>query len=74
MTVTVTVRTPAKINLGLSVGAPAPDGWHPVATIYQAVSLYDEVKARPHYIVQERVNFHARERAPAVAPETSQRS
>jgi 4-diphosphocytidyl-2-C-methyl-D-erythritol kinase len=41
------VRTPAKINLGLSVGAPAPDGWHPVATIYQAVSLYDEVKARP---------------------------
>jgi 4-diphosphocytidyl-2-C-methyl-D-erythritol kinase len=45
--VTVTVRTPAKINLGLSVGAPAPDGWHPVATIYQAVSLYDEVKARP---------------------------
>lgn len=44
---TVTVRTPAKINLGLSVGAPAPDGWHPVATIYQAVSLYDEVKARP---------------------------
>jgi len=45
--VTVTVRTPAKINLGLSVGAPARDGWHPVATIYQAVSLYDEVKARP---------------------------
>lgn len=44
---TVTVRTPAKINLGLSVGAPAPDSWHPVATIYQAVSLYDEVKARP---------------------------
>ena len=44
---TVTVRTPAKINLGLSVGAPGPDGYHPVATVYQAVSLYDEVKARP---------------------------
>jgi 4-diphosphocytidyl-2-C-methyl-D-erythritol kinase len=44
---TVTVRTPAKINLGLSVGGPGQDGWHPVATIYQAVSLYDEVKARP---------------------------
>jgi 4-diphosphocytidyl-2-C-methyl-D-erythritol kinase len=43
----VTVRTPAKINLGLSVGAPGPDGYHPVATVYQAVSLYDEVKARP---------------------------
>jgi 4-diphosphocytidyl-2-C-methyl-D-erythritol kinase len=44
---TVTVRCPAKINLGLSVGAPGPDGYHPVATVYQAVSLYDEVKARP---------------------------
>lgn len=44
---TVTVRTPAKINLGLSVGAPGADGYHPVATIYQAISLYDEIKARP---------------------------
>jgi len=42
-----TVRTPAKINLGLSVGAPGDDGYHPVATVYQAISLYDEVKARP---------------------------
>jgi len=44
--VTVTVRAPAKINLGLSVGAPRTDGFHPVATVYQAVSLYDEIKAR----------------------------
>ncbi len=44
---TVTVRTPAKVNLGLSVGAPQSDGYHPVVTIYQAISLYDEVKARP---------------------------
>ena len=44
---TVTVRTPAKINLCLSVGSPRDDGYHPVATIYQAISLYDEVKARP---------------------------
>jgi 4-diphosphocytidyl-2-C-methyl-D-erythritol kinase len=43
----VTARTPAKINLGLSVGAPATDGYHPVATVYQAISLYDEVNARP---------------------------
>jgi 4-diphosphocytidyl-2-C-methyl-D-erythritol kinase len=47
VTTTVTVRTPAKINLGLSVGAPQPDGYHPVATVYQAIGLYDEVKARP---------------------------
>lgn len=43
----MTVRTPAKVNLGLSVGSPRSDGFHPVATLYQAVSLYDEVKARP---------------------------
>lgn len=43
---TVTVRAPAKVNLGLSVGAPHADGYHSVATVYQAISLYDEVKAR----------------------------
>jgi 4-diphosphocytidyl-2-C-methyl-D-erythritol kinase len=43
----VTVRSPAKINLGLSVGPVDADGYHRVATVYQAISLYDEVKARP---------------------------
>lgn len=43
---TVTVRSPAKVNLGLSVGPRAADGYHPVATVYQAISLYDEIKAR----------------------------
>jgi 4-diphosphocytidyl-2-C-methyl-D-erythritol kinase len=41
--VTVTVRAPAKINLVLSVGAARADGFHPLDTIYQAVSLYDDV-------------------------------
>ncbi|MET1007481.1 MAG: 4-(cytidine 5'-diphospho)-2-C-methyl-D-erythritol kinase [Propionibacteriaceae bacterium] len=41
----VRVRVPAKINLALKVGAPRPDGFHPLATIYQAVSLYDEIVA-----------------------------
>lgn len=39
----VTVRAPAKVNLELLVGAPREDGYHPLATIYHAVSLYDEV-------------------------------
>ena len=39
------MRSPAKINLGLSVGPPRPDGFHPVATVYQAVALYDDVTA-----------------------------
>lgn len=41
----VTVRAPAKINLFLGVGAARPDGFHPLETIYQAVSLYDDVTA-----------------------------
>ena len=41
----VRVRVPAKINLALRVGSPRNDGYHPLATVYQAVSLYDEVHA-----------------------------
>jgi len=41
----VRVRVPAKINLALKVGAPRADGFHPLATVYQALSLYDEVYA-----------------------------
>jgi 4-diphosphocytidyl-2-C-methyl-D-erythritol kinase len=40
---TVTVRAPAKINLVLSVGSVRGDGFHPLDTIYQAISLYDDV-------------------------------
>ena len=40
---TVTVRAPAKINLVLSVGAVRPDGFHTLDTVYQAISLYDDV-------------------------------
>lgn len=39
------MRVPAKINLSLGVGPVREDGYHPLATVYQAVSLYDEVKA-----------------------------
>lgn len=41
----VTARAPAKINLALAVGALQTDGYHPVATIYHAVDLCDEVRA-----------------------------
>lgn len=41
----VTVRAPAKINLQLSVGGPGPDGYHSLATVFHAVSLYDELTA-----------------------------
>lgn len=37
------VKAPAKINLQLSVGAKGDDGYHDLATVFQAVSLYDEI-------------------------------
>ncbi len=39
----VTVRVPAKINLQLSVGVRRDDGYHDLATVFQAVSLYDDL-------------------------------
>lgn len=41
----VRVRVPAKINLHLGVGDKRADGFHDLTTVYQAVSLYDEVVA-----------------------------
>lgn len=38
-------RVPAKINLCLGVGPVREDGYHPLATVYQAVGLHDEVRA-----------------------------
>lgn len=43
----VTVRAPAKINLHLGVGAPRPDGFHPLRTVYHAVGLCDDLTATP---------------------------
>ncbi len=39
----ITVRAPAKINLHLGVGAPRADGFHPLATVFHAVGLYDDL-------------------------------
>jgi len=37
------VRSHAKINLGLYIGAPRPDGFHSLVTVYQTLELYDVV-------------------------------
>ena len=39
------MRAPAKINLQLAVGPLRDDGYHDLVTVFQAVSLYDEVTA-----------------------------
>lgn len=48
----VRVRVPAKINLALRVSGLKDDGFHDVATIYHAVSLYDEVVAVPYPTIE----------------------
>ncbi len=42
---TVRVKAPGKINVSLDVGPLRPDGYHSVASVYLAVSLYEEVAA-----------------------------
>ncbi|MGO9776551.1 MAG: 4-(cytidine 5'-diphospho)-2-C-methyl-D-erythritol kinase [Terracidiphilus sp.] len=43
------VRSHAKINLGLGIGAPRADGFHALVTVYQTLEVYDvvTVTARP---------------------------
>lgn len=38
-----TVRSHAKINLGLAIGAPRPDGFHALTTVYQTLDMHDFV-------------------------------
>ena len=40
-----TARVPAKINLSLGVGPIRDDGYHALATVYQALDVHDEVRA-----------------------------
>ena len=42
----VTVRSFAKINLGLCIGAPRPDGFHELRTVYQTIALDDMIRVR----------------------------
>src|SRR6266853_5581025 len=40
----VTVRSFAKINLGLSIGYLRPDGFHDLRTVYQTIALHDIIR------------------------------
>jgi 4-diphosphocytidyl-2-C-methyl-D-erythritol kinase len=41
---TVRVRSFGKINLGLYIGSPRPDGFHDLRTIYQTIALHDVIR------------------------------
>jgi 4-diphosphocytidyl-2-C-methyl-D-erythritol kinase len=40
-------KTPAKVNLGLHIHGKRRDGFHELETIFQMVSLYDEIELEP---------------------------
>jgi 4-diphosphocytidyl-2-C-methyl-D-erythritol kinase len=42
----VHVRAPGKVNLALGVGPAGSDGYHGLVTVFQAVSLFEDVRAR----------------------------
>jgi len=42
---TVVVRVPGKVNLQLSVGPKEEDGFHTIVTVFQAISIFDEITA-----------------------------
>jgi 4-diphosphocytidyl-2-C-methyl-D-erythritol kinase len=44
--VSVTLRSFAKINLGLRIGAGREDGFHELLTVYQTISLHDLIRIR----------------------------
>jgi 4-diphosphocytidyl-2-C-methyl-D-erythritol kinase len=42
----ITVRSFAKINLGLGIGALRADGFHELRTVYQTIALHDVIRVR----------------------------
>lgn len=57
MNATARVRVPAKVNLCLAVGATDADGYHELATVFQALSLFDDVEASRAEAGQFRLGF-----------------
>lgn len=60
----VRVRAPGKVNLSLRVGTREADGYHPLATVFQAVSLFEEVIARPSTDLSVTVSGQHADRVP----------
>jgi len=56
------VRSHAKVNLGLGIGAPRADGFHTLATVYQILELHDlvTVSAQPARAVEIRLTSNER--------------
>ncbi|APE38774.1 4-(cytidine 5'-diphospho)-2-C-methyl-D-erythritol kinase [Nocardia mangyaensis] len=51
----VVVRAPSKVNLHLGVGDLRPDGYHDLTTVFQALSLADDLELAPSASLTVRV-------------------
>lgn len=60
----VTVRAPGKVNLALVAGPLRADGYHELVNVFHAVSLVDDVTARPEATVRVTVEGVHADRVP----------
>ena len=49
------VRSFSKINLGLAIGPPRPDGFHALVTLYQTLALHDVVSVSARRTLRTRI-------------------
>ncbi|HEV3150844.1 MAG TPA: 4-(cytidine 5'-diphospho)-2-C-methyl-D-erythritol kinase [Acidobacteriaceae bacterium] len=68
----VTLRSFAKINLGLAIGLARPDGYHALATVYQTIALHDLVTVTARRAAATRLTLTSNdERVPTDARNTA---
>ncbi|MCH5641979.1 MULTISPECIES: 4-(cytidine 5'-diphospho)-2-C-methyl-D-erythritol kinase [unclassified Gordonia (in: high G+C Gram-positive bacteria)] len=61
----VTARAPSKVNLHLGVGPRRADGYHDLVTVFQALSLHDDVRVAPSTGLQVTVRGEGASSVPA---------
>lgn len=68
----VTLRSFAKINIGLAIGVTRPDGYHPLTTVYQTIGLHDLVTVTARRAAATRIVLTSNdERVPTDARNTA---
>jgi 4-diphosphocytidyl-2-C-methyl-D-erythritol kinase len=66
------VRSHAKVNLGLGIGAPRPDGFHALATVYQTLEVHDVVTVSARTAAETAIRVTSNDaRVPADARNTA---
>ncbi len=56
------VRSHAKVNLGLGIGAPRPDGFHALTTVYQTLEVHDLVTVSAHSAAATTIRLSSNDR------------